>query len=50
MGRDNTRKGYRHTAHSQMLSMTLTGRRLERLGLVNMSRLYRGLSSQLEAG
>ncbi|MDR3154470.1 MAG: hypothetical protein LBW85_09455 [Deltaproteobacteria bacterium] len=41
----NTRKGYWRTAHSQILSMTLTNQHLEGLGLLNMSKLYRELAS-----
>jgi group II intron reverse transcriptase/maturase len=37
----NTRKGYWRVAHSQILSITLTNKRLEALGLINMSKRYK---------
>jgi group II intron reverse transcriptase/maturase len=43
----NTRKGYWRTAHSQVLSMTLTNRRLEELGVVNLSKLFQSLNANL---
>lgn len=41
----NTRKGYWRTAHSKTLTYTLTNKRLERLGLINMSKTLQSIQS-----
>jgi group II intron reverse transcriptase/maturase len=40
----NTRKGYWRTAHSPILSKTLTNQYLEELGLINLSKLFKRLT------
>lgn len=40
-----TRKGYWRTAHSKTLTYTLTNRKLEQLGLINMSKVLQSIQS-----
>ncbi|OYS57081.1 reverse transcriptase/maturase [Limosilactobacillus reuteri] len=39
----STRKGYWRTAHSKTLSYSLTNRKLEQLGLMNMSKTLQSI-------
>ena len=41
----STRKGYWRTAHSKTLSYSLTNRKLEHLGLINMSKTLQSIQS-----
>lgn len=41
----NTRKGYWRTAHSETLKYTLTNEKLERLGLINLSKTFQSIQS-----
>ena len=41
----STRKGYRRTAHSKILDYSLTNRKLEPLGLINLSKTLQPIQS-----
>ncbi|UNL40104.1 RNA-directed DNA polymerase, partial [Limosilactobacillus reuteri] len=41
----STRKGYWRTAHSKTLNYSLTNRKLERFGLMNMSKTLQSIQS-----